>query len=192
VLPPARQARSPGGAADQGARPGGAAQMVGKNFSDVKEAQYLAPAFKFDEDEHAAVMQEAASMDRVLAGHQARPRKRRPQHSAATRACPASLHSSRAACARLRPVLLPRLQGRARALASLPAAMPGARHAASARPSGQHTRVAADMNRRQVEPSPGGAAPALDRSALLALCLPAALARAAARRAAGGAAARGG
>lgn len=75
---PARQARSPGGADERGARSGGAAQMVGKGFTDVKEAQYLAPAFKFDEDEHAAVMQEAASMDRVLAGHQARPRERRP------------------------------------------------------------------------------------------------------------------
>lgn len=35
--------------------------------------QYLAPVFKFDEEEHAAVLQEAATMDRVLSGQQARP-----------------------------------------------------------------------------------------------------------------------
>ncbi|KAK9840790.1 hypothetical protein WJX81_004889 [Elliptochloris bilobata] len=34
-------------------------------------AEYLAPAFKFDEHEHKAVLQEAATMDRVLSGHQA-------------------------------------------------------------------------------------------------------------------------
>ena len=37
-----------------------------------KGGEYLAPAFKFDEGAHQAVLQEAATMDRVLSGHQAR------------------------------------------------------------------------------------------------------------------------
>lgn len=37
-----------------------------------KGSEYLAPAFKFDEEEHQAVLQEAAAMDRVLSGQQAR------------------------------------------------------------------------------------------------------------------------
>lgn len=36
-----------------------------------KGSEYLAPAFKFDEEEHRAVLQEAAAMDRVLSGQQA-------------------------------------------------------------------------------------------------------------------------
>lgn len=58
-------------------------QMVG-HAVHASGDQYLAPVFKFDEEEHAAVLQEAATMDRVLSGQQARP-------SIQHRFCPQSL-----------------------------------------------------------------------------------------------------
>ena len=48
-----------------------AVQMVSHGAHE-EGGEYLAPAFKFDEEEHRAVLQEAAAMDRVLSGHQAR------------------------------------------------------------------------------------------------------------------------
>lgn len=45
--------------------------MVGHGAHESGD-QYLAPAFKFDEQEHKSVLEEAATMERILSGHQAR------------------------------------------------------------------------------------------------------------------------